>query len=354
MWTGDTTNGENGHLDASSDRFVSNYKGGSFHSLNTTKSGFSGHGRENTHSRNGSSLSMASGSQRDKSRGDGIGHRFSNDSKRNGATDSTDISFHDTNPDISINGTQSRTRSPSPGPVLLNGYHTSSDEHTSADHTPLTSIVPSLSTVNTAGLAPYQHPQQQQQQNIQNQQSSQPLHRHSSPSPVHMDSEAHRRSSISPQRHTLQVPRVSNSGRKNGRNLSTPNANPSEDNLAGSDRYASPQSSALRRSSLNLARRNTRSIHSDTHVDDILPDDEAARYTETIKQRRASKRRRKEDEDDDRVIVGTKVDQNHVNWVTAYNMLTGIRFTVSRTNAKLDRELTPADFEAKHKFSFDM
>ncbi|PIG89504.1 phosphatidylinositol-4-phosphate 5-kinase its3 [Aspergillus arachidicola] len=68
----------------------------------------------------------------------------------------------------------------------------------------------------------------------------------------------------------------------------------------------------------------------------------------------ASKRRRRDDDDDDRVIVGTKVDQNHVNWVTAYNMLTGIRFTVSRINAKMDRELTPADFEAKHKFSFDI
>ncbi|XHG09252.1 1-phosphatidylinositol-4-phosphate 5-kinase Its3 [Aspergillus wentii] len=35
-------------------------------------------------------------------------------------------------------------------------------------------------------------------------------------------------------------------------------------------------------------------------------------------------------------------------------MLTGIRFTVSRINAKMPRELTPADFEAKHKFSFDI
>ncbi|CAG8087940.1 unnamed protein product [Penicillium nalgiovense] len=35
-------------------------------------------------------------------------------------------------------------------------------------------------------------------------------------------------------------------------------------------------------------------------------------------------------------------------------MLTGIRFTVSRINAKMDRELTPADFNAKHKFSFDI
>lgn len=35
-------------------------------------------------------------------------------------------------------------------------------------------------------------------------------------------------------------------------------------------------------------------------------------------------------------------------------MLTGIRFTVSRTQAKLDRDLTEADFVAKHKFSFDI
>ena len=98
-------------------------------------------------------------------------------------------------------------------------------------------------------------------------------------------------------------------------------------------------------------RRSTRTNYSDQ---DVNPDEDAARWTEAVKQRRASKRRRRDDDDDDRVIVGTKVDQNHVNWVTAYNMLTGIRFTVSRVNAKLDRELTPADFRAKHKFSFDM
>ncbi|TVY83802.1 Phosphatidylinositol 4-phosphate 5-kinase its3 [Lachnellula suecica] len=86
----------------------------------------------------------------------------------------------------------------------------------------------------------------------------------------------------------------------------------------------------------------------------VMPDEDAMRWAEAVRQKRASKRRRKDEEDDDRVVVGTKVDQNHVNWVTAYNMLTGIRFTVSRTNAKLDRALTDADFEAKHKFSFDI
>lgn len=105
---------------------------------------------------------------------------------------------------------------------------------------------------------------------------------------------------------------------------------------------------------MSLARRTTRSIHSDMHLDDVPQDEDAARWAEHIRQKRASKRKRKEDEDDDRVVVGTKVDQNHVNWVTAYNMLTGIRFCVSRTNAKMDRDLTDADFDTKHKFSFDI
>ncbi|KAI5291626.1 Phosphatidylinositol-4-phosphate 5-kinase, partial [Ascosphaera acerosa] len=73
-------------------------------------------------------------------------------------------------------------------------------------------------------------------------------------------------------------------------------------------------------------------------------------------QRRLSRARRRwrEDHDDDKVVVGTKVDQNHQNFVTAYNMLTGIRFTVSRTNAKLDRPLKDEDFDACFKFSFDV
>jgi 1-phosphatidylinositol-4-phosphate 5-kinase len=104
---------------------------------------------------------------------------------------------------------------------------------------------------------------------------------------------------------------------------------------------------------VSLVRRTTRSGQSDLHSEDAPPDEDAARWTEAIKQKRAWKKRR-EEEDDERVIVGTKVDQNHGNWVTAYNMLTGIRFVVSRVNAKMERELTPADFEAKHKFSFDI
>ena len=35
-------------------------------------------------------------------------------------------------------------------------------------------------------------------------------------------------------------------------------------------------------------------------------------------------------------------------------MLTGIRVSVSRTNAKLDREVTDADFHVKQKSTFDI
>lgn len=88
-------------------------------------------------------------------------------------------------------------------------------------------------------------------------------------------------------------------------------------------------------------------------MEDLPPDEDAAKWSEAIKAKRAEKRRR-EEEADDRVLVGTKVDQTHANWVMAYNMLTGIRFVVSRINAKMDRALTDEDFTARNKFSFDM
>lgn len=152
-------------------------------------------------------------------------------------------------------------------------------------------------------------------------------------------------------RHTLQVPKVSTT--RNSRDFSSPVTSNSGEIFGESGRF-SPTGHGLGRISTSLARRPTRSIHSDMYTDEIPQDDDTARWTDTIRQKRASRRQRKEDEEDDRVVVGTKVDMNHVNWVTAYNMLTGIRFTVSRTNAKIDRDLTEADFDAKHKFSFDM
>lgn len=144
-------------------------------------------------------------------------------------------------------------------------------------------------------------------------------------------------------RHTLQVPRIV-PGRSSRDGF--------DDGVYSAGRFS--PTTAARRGSMTLARRNTRSIHSDMPHDEIPHDETAARWAEVHRQRRAEKRRRKDEEDDDRVVVGTKVDASHVNWVTAYNMLTGIRFTVSRTNAKIDRALTDQDFQAKHKFSFDM
>lgn len=169
--------------------------------------------------------------------------------------------------------------------------------------------------------------------------SSPPAFNHNAPSP---SQHPHRLQ----QRHTLEVPKLATARPRDAQNNT-------EDVVSASGRF-SPTTGGRRRGSMSLVRRTTRSIHSDMHLDEVPQDEDAARWAEHIRQKRASKRKRKEDEDEDRVVVGTKVDQHHVNWVTAYNMLTGIRFTVSRTNAKMDRELTDADFEAKHKFSFDM
>ncbi|KAL9122491.1 MAG: hypothetical protein Q9187_000948 [Circinaria calcarea] len=150
-------------------------------------------------------------------------------------------------------------------------------------------------------------------------------------------------------RHTLQVPKATTT--RVSREFSWPVENASEDAITAT---LSPTAGAGRRGSLSLVRRTTRSIHSDMYLEEIPQDGEAARWTETIRQKRASRKKKKEEDEDDRVVVGTKVDMNHVNWVTAYNMLTGIRFTVSRTNAKMDRELTEQDFDVRHKFSFDI
>ena len=151
-------------------------------------------------------------------------------------------------------------------------------------------------------------------------------------------------------RHTLQVPKSTTT--RPSRDFSF-TGGPSEEALSATGRFSPTHGEAphRRRASLGLIRRSTRS---EALVTEVQQDEDALRWTEAIRQKRASKRKRREEEDDDRVVVGTKVDQGHVNWVTAYNMLTGIRFTVSRTNAKIDRDLTDADFTARHKFSFDI
>ena len=192
-----------------------------------------------------------------------------------------------------------------------------------------------------------------------------PLNRFSSPpdmSPGAAQQDRQKRSSEMPkltQRHTLGVPKASIPPMRSSRDFSF-SGGPSEEALYSTGRFSPTRDhhdnavTRARRASLGLVRRTTRSMQSDAHLDDIPQDEDAARWTEVIRQKRASRRKRREEEDDDRVVVGKKVEEGHVNWVIAYNMLTGIRFTVSRTNAKIDRELTEADFTAKHKFSFDV
>lgn len=71
-----------------------------------------------------------------------------------------------------------------------------------------------------------------------------------------------------------------------------------------------------------------------------------------------SMRRKKKDagsdSEDDFVKVGTRVDKGHVNFVQMYDMLTGIRTSVSRCEAKPDRPLVPEDFQSAHKLAFDI
>lgn len=64
-----------------------------------------------------------------------------------------------------------------------------------------------------------------------------------------------------------------------------------------------------------------------------------------------SKRRQKSDRE---VLVGTPVKEGHVNYMLMYDMLTGIRISVSRCYAKTHREVADEDFLAAHKLAFDV
>ena len=48
------------------------------------------------------------------------------------------------------------------------------------------------------------------------------------------------------------------------------------------------------------------------------------------------------------------VDEDHRNYILMYDMLTGIRISVSRCQAKPSRPLTTKDFQSTHKMAFDL
>ncbi|KAJ2707359.1 Phosphatidylinositol-4-phosphate 5-kinase [Coemansia sp. IMI 203386] len=52
--------------------------------------------------------------------------------------------------------------------------------------------------------------------------------------------------------------------------------------------------------------------------------------------------------------IGTQIAPGHANYVLMYNMLTGIRVSVSRCEAKDSRPVRFDDYKATHKYSFDV
>ncbi|CAG7927039.1 unnamed protein product [Penicillium olsonii] len=328
LWT-NWPNG-NGDADQNDRHLVNDLKNGSAYSLNGPRSSVGSYTRDIQLPKDSSMHSIGNGSARDL--------------RENGRPSATlDRKLSETGPGVvstsSVSNQPNGTANgrPTPGKLTANGdaHRPSADESVS----PSTSLlqIPQSDengrhTPNSDRLTPDAKPGP---------------HRHSSPPvPSMLDTAPGPESQNSSMRHrhSLQVPRTP-SVRRDSREY--------PDDAAYSTGRMSP-TTGFRRTSIGLIRRATKtSTQQDITPDEAPPDEDAARWAEAIKQKRAVRRRR-EEEDDDRVIVGTKVDQNHVNYVTAYNMLTGIRFTVSRINAKMDRELTPADFDAKHKFSFDI
>ncbi|GAD92260.1 multicopy suppressor of stt4 mutation [Paecilomyces variotii No. 5] len=334
-----TPNGDSGHFDphqSDPHPLFSNLKNGSAYSLNGPRSSIGSHNRELLPSKESSTNSLAGGAVRESKET----RRGSTTLDGQATTKSTDMP----------NGTASTSKQ-LPATPQVNGESSSyrsagSKPTTNGDYYPRYSeeIDPKSTAIPVSASAPDPGRSSIEPDRLAPGSRAGTGHRYSSP-PVPSPSDS---SQTAPNqglayRHTLQVPRTS-TGRRNSREVS-------EDTATASGRFS--PTGGMRRTSMSLARRTTRSLQSDLPAEEVPPDEDAARWAEAIKQKRARKKRR-EEEDDDRVIVGTKVDQNHVNWVTAYNMLTGIRFTVSRINAKMDRELTDADFEAKQKFSFDI
>ncbi|KAG0271713.1 Phosphatidylinositol-4-phosphate 5-kinase [Linnemannia exigua] len=142
----------------------------------------------------------------------------------------------------------------------------------------------------------------------------------------------------------------------------SPNSSASRQN--NSQQQLDPQAeSSSRARRKQLYRRNTYSVELATssfpRSDDEMEMDEVedARRSRMDALKKSSSRRmskRKKDDNDDRVMIGTPIGEDHVNYVLMYNMLTGIRVSVSRCQAKLQRPLVDEDFTSAHKLAFDI
>lgn len=104
--------------------------------------------------------------------------------------------------------------------------------------------------------------------------------------------------------------------------------------------------------------RNRNSIHTTSSQRQVGGQNDAAtmeieRMRNSILSKRENKKRQKTIADDDKVLVGNKVGEGHVNYVIAYNMLTGIRVAVSRCSGIM-QPLTDQDFKINKKLVFDV
>ncbi|CAG8462520.1 11806_t:CDS:10 [Ambispora leptoticha] len=111
------------------------------------------------------------------------------------------------------------------------------------------------------------------------------------------------------------------------------------------------QTEGGKKRSLRIRRRNTYSADL-THSREL--DEEAHKSPDALRKRRLTKKRNREKDDEEEPVIGTRIGEDHVNYVLMYNMLTGIRVGVSRCSAKFPRDLTDADFKAAHKLAFDI
>ncbi|KAJ5738324.1 hypothetical protein N7493_001479 [Penicillium malachiteum] len=342
LWTNwpNPPSGDTHHDAHQNDRQLpTNLKNGSVYSLNG-RSSISSYTREMSYSKDDSTHSLGNGSAKDPR--DGGRQSILLDGKSSDAGPGAGSTTAPSISSLPANGlTIQSHRQSAPGKSTINSdiHRSSADEPFMSDRptSPSNSLLQIPNGEDTGRHSPDLDRLSPGPKSSHHRYSSPPV-----PSTIDTTSIQDSQQSSIRHRHSLQVPRAL-STRRNSRDQN--------EEVASSGRL-SPTIGGHRRTSLGLIRRATKT-QSDAPLDETLPDEDAARWAEAMKQKRASRRRR-EDDDDERVIVGTKVDQNHVNYVTAYNMLTGIRFTVSRINAKMDRELTPADFGAKHKFSFDI
>ncbi|KAF9788216.1 hypothetical protein BJ322DRAFT_1002129 [Thelephora terrestris] len=96
----------------------------------------------------------------------------------------------------------------------------------------------------------------------------------------------------------------------------------------------------------------------DIHAEGELANEIQQQQEQLIRERQTKRAKAQQQEaasrDPEKPLVGQWIKEGHQNYVLMYNMLTGIRTAVSRCQAKVNREITPEDYTAAHKYSFDI